>query len=593
MIIDDKLRRKVADTLGIKRIPTMKNANLSIKCPFHEDDEPSASINFTKGLLNCFTCGEGWNFQQVMEKLDDRNEEEDSGEGTLEEEENNDENKLGASRFQKLFGRSIISKSKDDVDNSISARLGRILSEGNILSHDDLIGSEVFEPAKYLSARGITNSPIDYFYDEEEFIKGKPNPFYGYLCFVSEDDKRVVGRYVKGKPDKQHPRYRNEKGEKELFYISRSKSSLLWLTEGVIDALTLYQLGIRNIASANSTSGWSQKRSDEIAYSLRGLTVVIIFDSDVQGFLGSRKIAEELKKFDVDHAIIELPKYLGGDDLNKALQDHPDRLKLWLEGIVQRLDPDDRKYTTALFSGAIKPLMNIETGIEKIDKVLDGGLKDGAHFLAGNPGSGKTAVSLGIAIHNIKQHSRRALVNSCEISKRQMWSRVASHKDPKVWSKIEMKPEAILQSTKDWCKELANNLRIVVGWPINRIVQEAENYDLIIIDYIQRTPGIYGGDEAQTKHLINKSVSRLSDLGRDYGKVIIIISSLARSGYNDPDSFAFKESGNMEYIGTTASRLIKTSGEKLIWNLQKNTRGEITGRWGFFPDLGHCLPERK
>ena len=464
-------------------------------------------------------------------------------------------------------------------------------SNNNNRSHSNFNTSMV-DPTNYLESRGITKIPIEYFYDNEEEIQGTRNPFYGYLCFVSEDGKKVVGRYLAGKPNKENPRYRNEKGSKDLFYIHKNSSSLLWLAEGIIDGLSLYELDIKNIASTNSTSGWAHEKSDEICYSLRGTTVVIIFDADSKGYLGAKKVAEELKQYEVDYAIVELPRSLG-EDINDALQKKPKELKLWVEAINQRLDPDDRKYTTALFTGNVQPLMTIETGIKKMDSVLDGGFKDGAHVIAGSPGSGKTAISLGIAVHNIELFDRTAIVNSCELSKRQMWCRTASIKDPKVWSTLEKHPERATTKTKQWCKELAENLRIVVGWPINRIVQEAKHYDIIIIDYIQRVSGAYSGDESQSRALIDANIANLSDLGRDLGKVVIVVSSLARYGYNDPDSFAFKGSGNIEYVGTTASKLIPIAGDKIVWNLQKDTRGGLCGKYSFRPDLGHCLPEKR
>jgi len=47
-------------------------SNYMAKCPFHDDNTPSMSIDNKKGVFNCFTCGGGdiFTFVQMMEGLD-------------------------------------------------------------------------------------------------------------------------------------------------------------------------------------------------------------------------------------------------------------------------------------------------------------------------------------------------------------------------------------------------------------------------------------------------------------------------------------------------------------------------------------------
>lgn len=561
------LIRKVEKLLGIKQ--GSRTGNISIRCPFHNDTSPSASINFEKGLLNCFYCDKGWNFNQIVEEL-----------GNVE---------TGDTEFE-MGSRERRLESKNNSNSGVlSKRHARVSSSSDSISKPDDSWNHL-AVEEYLKSRGITEFPIDCFIDKNKKLPNdKLNPFYNYLCFVSSDGSQVVGRNV-GSVTKSRPRYRNERGAKNLFYIHQDNSSLLWLVEGVIDGLSLYQLGYRNIASTNSTSGWAEKQTDNIAYSLRNKTVVILFDADASGFKGARKIAEKFNEFEVDHAILELPTRLG-NDINDALQRKKKGLQKWLEATYQRLNPDEVKFTKAFFDGKLKSLQLIPTGILEVDEALHGGFRDGGHVISGETSTGKTSTVLAICVHNVELAGKTVLYNSCEISKMQMWARIASRNDKHVWRELEQNPQLASKDTREYCKDVAQYLKIVNGWPIQRMLKEANNYDIMVVDYLQRAPSVYDGSESAEKHNLDKMISRLSDIARDMGKIIIIVSSLSRYGYDRPDVMNFKGTNSFEYVGATLAKLILIKGMRVYWNLLKDTRGGTLGKYMFHPDLGHCLLE--
>ena len=41
---------------------------VKVLCPFHNDTNPSATINVEKDLFHCWVCKEGYNEQQVYSK---------------------------------------------------------------------------------------------------------------------------------------------------------------------------------------------------------------------------------------------------------------------------------------------------------------------------------------------------------------------------------------------------------------------------------------------------------------------------------------------------------------------------------------------
>src|SRR5262245_26811798 len=41
----------------------------SIRCPFHEDRKPSASVNLESGSFRCFSCGESFRFRDLLARV--------------------------------------------------------------------------------------------------------------------------------------------------------------------------------------------------------------------------------------------------------------------------------------------------------------------------------------------------------------------------------------------------------------------------------------------------------------------------------------------------------------------------------------------
>ena len=48
--------KELFEEYGIKRI-RQKGNELQFCCPFHDDRNPSASLNIELGIYNCFSCG--------------------------------------------------------------------------------------------------------------------------------------------------------------------------------------------------------------------------------------------------------------------------------------------------------------------------------------------------------------------------------------------------------------------------------------------------------------------------------------------------------------------------------------------------------
>ena len=533
-------------------IGTPADGNISIPCPFHEDKDPSAGINFKKKLFNCFRCG-GLNFVQLYKQLKQL-------------------------REDKLINENLTKKVKPKCPQ---------------LSEVDFEKRAIV----YLKERGLDPKKIPIFFQgcDDYTIDGRKNPFYGYLIFESTDGY-LCGRDLVGEDEVEEnirlgrPRYMNEPNPKGLFWLSKNEEEkVIFLVEGIFDGLSLYQLGIENIAVLGG-SNIEKKHADDLAHSFRNKTVLVLLDNDPAGFKGSKKISDKLKEYEVDHHILEIPDNLG-KDVNELLVNHPEKLDVWLSNVIDRFDPDDVKYVDRLFRGQMKPLNILPTGIPAIDQILTGGFKDGGHVISGQTGIGKTGIIFNLAINGVEVHNKRVMINSCEISKKQSYARIGSYYSDYTWEELEEDPTIIEAQALQKVKEISKNILVVNGWPLQRIIQESKHFDVIIIDYLQRVREAYSGDQNTTRHLINNYVSRMTDLGALQGKICLMVSALDRGSYNKPDSYGLKESGTIEYMGTTVSRLIPLGDPAdgvFYWKVQKNNRGakgtvKLRG-----VNLGHC-----
>jgi DnaB helicase-like protein/Toprim domain-containing protein/CHC2-type zinc finger protein len=503
-----------------------------VPCPFHDDSNASASISVKKSLLHCFTCKKGWHFSQVEEHL---------GGAPVEAPPPEPE--------------PVPNEPAPDVaaDDIVALAERHLVEDRGLPADPDLLG-------------------VDMFVDTETDSK-----FYGYLMF--QRGRQLVGRNLLNVTDSR-PRYMNTAGSKDLFFIGDdSKGRAAWLVEGIFDALAVHQAGIGPVAALLGC-----EISENQAYLLRNRTVFILLDADQAGWKGARDIAKELKEYGANGIIVELPEDMGKDP-GEAYKRDPEGFSRWLTAKASEYSANDTGYVARLFDGEEPPLLCLPSGIQTWDANLGGGFKDGAHVIGAEPGVGKTSFVLRRAYEWALTEKKRILYVTYEISKRQTWARLASCASTRTWSEIEMSPGIVADDTFYKMQELAELVRVGVGWDVNKIQYAAEHYDVIVIDYLQRMPGPFGGDA--TRQNIDHNVMRLSDLARDRGRVILVISTLPRAAYNGQFSMSsFKESGGIEYVCQSATGLLLGGPNLAIGKIVKNTRGSVGNFW-MRTDLGH------
>lgn len=385
------------------------------------------------------------------------------------------------------------------------------------------------------------------------------------------------------------PRYLNSRGNKMGLVIlgdRPEKGESIWLVEGILDAMSFHvAMPGQPIAAALGDA-----LSDKQAYSLRGLTVFIVFDADHAGYKGARATAEKLKEYDANPLILDFPDALGKDP-NLAFAHNRADLDEWLIDTRAEYATKDDAYVYRTFSNPGK-LRRISTAVPTWDSYLHGGFPPGVHMVGAESAVGKTTWATAYADSAV-QAGERVLFVIYEIPKRQQWARIASRftvgLDNLSWAEIEADPLSFPDDLKPELERIASRLRVAVGWSVQQIKYAAKHYDTIIVDYLQRMPAAYRGDK--TKANIDFNLAELSNIARDYNMPVVVISSLNRDSY-DRDQItkrAFKESGNIEYVAQSLTGLRRADDSPRVFgSIIKNTRG-AQGHFFMEFDMAHQL----
>lgn len=262
----------------------------------------------------------------------------------------------------------------------------------------------------------------------------------------------------------------------------------------------------------------------------------------------------------------------------------------------------ERKTVAYYLKDFLAELMNsregreIPTGFAVLDELLDGGLYPGLYSLGAISSLGKTTLALQIG-DNIAKSGQEVLIFSLEMSRNELIAKSLSRETlirdiaENHSTRNAQTTRGILRglfrghTTAEWLvreslKEYASwgeNLTIIEGIGdvgVAQVKAEVESYmrehdgkpPVVIIDYLQILSPI--SERLTDKQAIDRNITELKRLSRDYQIPVIGISSFNRESYNAPVSMSnFKESGAVEYssdvlIGLQYEGMNYQEGEK-------------------------------
>jgi DNA primase catalytic core len=306
--------RAVIESYGVTL--KKKGGNYVGLCPFHKEKTPSFTVNPKTNLYHCFGCNAGGDVIGFICKKD---------------------NITFREAVEKLQGRKIEQSERKPVkkpkeSSAPESSINRTHLLNRVVSFYHKTFCEDPRAREYMSTRGITDNPIfsDFAigYSNGTLLNTIPDEgdirealkeigilnergnemFYGCAVFpIFDENKDAVGLYGR----------RITAGETAHFYLpgprrgvfnfqaaKRSKSIIL--TEKIIDALTLYNAGFKDVIPCYGVNGFTQDLLDLFTRS-QVKEVYICFDLDDAGKEGAEKIAAQLKENGIEPYIITLP----------------------------------------------------------------------------------------------------------------------------------------------------------------------------------------------------------------------------------------------------------------------------------------------
>nr|WP_246433782.1 CHC2 zinc finger domain-containing protein [Spirochaeta isovalerica] len=278
------------------------------KCPWHDDDTPSLSIDQGKGLYNCFGCGESgdiFDLVQKMEGIDFKD--------SLKYLKEFDGSIVPFSKTLEVPAEPVPSESHQPEGGSFEGvDLERVME----FYRKSLSTSE--EAVSYFDQRGIDRKVLSRFgcgyasgklrsmVSDEQFKELKQAGVFnekGYESFkdcvvipLLDSAGKAVGLYGRKISPTAKVKHLYLKGPHRGL-LNRKAAAVyreeVILTESVIDALSLIQMGIENVIPCYGANGFTEEHLS-LLHSERVKLVTIAFDNDDSGRAAAEKLIESL-----------------------------------------------------------------------------------------------------------------------------------------------------------------------------------------------------------------------------------------------------------------------------------------------------------
>lgn len=248
------------------------DGEVSIICPFHEDQKKSASVNVNNGLFHCFACYQDHNFLTFKKAYK-------SEHGGVADQEEEDGEVIKAVPNQVVRDLHFALITKQDVINQLSSLRG-------------------------LSLKTIKNMELGW----HERTKRIAVP-------IRDESGTCVNIRLYSFTQKGSQKMLSWKvgyGKARLWPVeSLSHDKYVILCEGEMDRLILEERGLNAVTSTGGAKTWKSEWSKNFV----GLKVYIIYDNDLAGEEGARKAAASISQFAEETRIVRLDLTGDGEDI--------------------------------------------------------------------------------------------------------------------------------------------------------------------------------------------------------------------------------------------------------------------------------------
>lgn len=386
-------------------------------------------------------------------------------------------------------------------------------------------------------------------------------------------------------------KYINSKGKMTAFnidYIKQQpgKDKTIYICEGVFDALSLEQAGVKAIA-INSVQQYNNTFISKVKSHIQTAsqyTYILSLDNDAPGQENTKKIIKELAKLKITSKILTIPEQYkdvnewgiasNKGEFNRAIKQNIKDIELQQEQLTEeeetkKIDYNNKTVASYIGSSFLTDITKTSkyrkktTGFKELDKAING-VFPGLYVLGAISSLGKTTLLHQIA-DQMASTGEKVIYFSLEQSQFELVAKSISRNtfdiDPIEYkSNIEiMREETPSTLTIEAVKQYsttAENIIIEEGnfkTSVDNIREYVKNY----IDTTGNTPNVFidylqilspTNDRLSDKQQVDRNVSELKRISRDFDIPIFVICSFNRTNYNEKVDFtSFKESGGIEY----------------------------------------------
>ena len=216
---------------------------------------------------------------------------------------------------------------------------------------------------------------------------------HSYSISYSYYTKRLLepkskAKYIKG--------YKDQLGAEPLFNagaISKSGDKPIFIVEGLFCAMSLLQVTENAKAIALNTAAVTEEFKRQVEKYGKDKRFIICLDNDAPGQKATEQFEEYFKSLNIKYIVCQVQDEC--KDINELLQKDAERLTRNVEKAIYKMDHLERaaaeeykdkynanrnlqEFLDNIQANNIKP---IPTGLETLDKTLDGGLYEGLYVM--------------------------------------------------------------------------------------------------------------------------------------------------------------------------------------------------------------------
>lgn len=376
-----KLQRKGSNYVGV--------------CPFHNDRNPSMSVNQPRQIYRCFSCGAGGDvfkfvmeyenlsFPEAVKVLADRAgialpQQEYSGEAKRQS-----DLKAQIMEMNRLAARYYYYTLRQPAgQQGLDYLLGRQLSKETLqkfgLGYADKYSDSLY---RYLKGKGYTDQQLK----ESGLVqvdekRGMYDKFWNRVIFpIMDIQNRVIGfggrvmgdgkpKYLNSPETKVFDKSRNLYG---LNLARMSRKPNIILCEGYMDVIAMHQAGFHQAVASLGTAFTARQSLVLKRYTNE---VLLTYDSDEAGVRAALRALPILKDAGIAAKIINMEPYKDPDEFIKALgaeafQERMDKAEgsffFELRMMEREYDFSDPERKTAFFRALSERLLQFEAGVER------------------------------------------------------------------------------------------------------------------------------------------------------------------------------------------------------------------------------------